>query len=206
MTTENCVSGPKLVLKDLFEKSLLLGITAQLAFFLWNSNSSWHDFLVLSVAGVCPLSDSFRALSMHSGEISRKLEASRVSSEWLCSHSVSKEQDHLLSILNTIWKGQLLLWQMDSSVIISVVDLYLGFSCECCVGIYNNFATYSRLLVSSLSLTFLRCCLLLRIRRSRFLLLYLRSESTLLTFLHSPKLSWDNKMNHLVGKPEKSPL
>ena len=125
MTTKNCVNGPKLVLKDLCEKSLLLGITAQLAFFLWNSNSSWHDFLVLSVTGVCPLSDSFRALSMHSGEISRKLEASRVSSEWLCSHSVSKEQDHLLSILTTIWKGQLLFFTLAD-----------GFKC-------NNFCSGS---------------------------------------------------------------
>ena len=84
---------------------------------------------------------------------------------------------------------------MDSSVI-SAVDLYLGSSCECCV------ATYSHSLVSSLSLTWPRNCLLLCIWRSiapGFLLLYLWSERALWTFLHSLKLPWD-KIRMVCGK------
>ena len=84
---------------------------------------------------------------------------------------------------------------MDSSVI-SAVDLYLGSSCECCV------ATYSHSLVSSLSLTWPRNCLLLCIWRSiapGFFLLYLWSERALWTFLHSLKLPWD-KIRMVCGK------
>ena len=84
---------------------------------------------------------------------------------------------------------------MDSSVI-SAVDLYLGSSCQCCV------ATYSHSLVSSLSLTWPRNCLLLCIWRSiapGFLLLYLWSERALWTFLHSLKLPWD-KIRMVCGK------
>ena len=84
---------------------------------------------------------------------------------------------------------------MDSSVI-SAVDLYLGSSCECCV------ATYSHSLVSSLSLTWPRNCLLLCIWRSSAPgshLSYLWSERALWTFLHSPKLPWD-KISMVCGK------
>ena len=84
---------------------------------------------------------------------------------------------------------------MDSSVI-SAVDLYLGSSCECCV------ATYSHSLVSSLSLTWPRNCLLLCIWRSiapGSHLSYLWSERALWTFLHSSKLPWD-KISMVCGK------